>query len=153
MSADIKEQYDKVYRYCYLRVKNRETAEDITQETFLRYLENPRYHGKYETLKLLYTIAGNLCTDEFRRIKAQPLECDPFDSTDHETEWNTHIALKDSLSHLSAEDRELVLMRCVNQVPLGVLSELYGISRFALSRRLKKVLSILKYDLEKEGEE
>lgn len=43
MAFDIDEQYDKIYRFCYLRVKHRETAEDITQETFLRYLERPQY--------------------------------------------------------------------------------------------------------------
>ena len=36
MSISIDEQYDKVYRYCLLRVRHKETAEDITQETFLR---------------------------------------------------------------------------------------------------------------------
>ncbi|MCM1362233.1 MAG: RNA polymerase subunit sigma-24, partial [Clostridiales bacterium] len=45
MSFDISDQYDKIYRYCYLRVKKREIAEDITQETFLRYLERPQYHN------------------------------------------------------------------------------------------------------------
>ena len=53
---DIEEQYDKIYRFCYLRVRHRETAEDITQETFLRYLEHPQYHSLDKTLQLLYTI-------------------------------------------------------------------------------------------------
>lgn len=39
----IKEQYDKIYRYCYFKLHNRELAEDITQETFLRYLEKYRF--------------------------------------------------------------------------------------------------------------
>lgn len=69
MALDINEQYDKIYRFCYLRVSNRETAEDLTQETFLRYLEHPQYHNIDKTLQLLYTIARNLCNDEFRRKK------------------------------------------------------------------------------------
>ena len=35
MALDIEEQYDKIYRYCYYRLRNREQAEDITQETSL----------------------------------------------------------------------------------------------------------------------
>jgi len=33
---DLEEQYDKIYRYCYFKVRHCQTAEDITQETFLR---------------------------------------------------------------------------------------------------------------------
>ena len=38
MSLDIHEQYDKIYRYCYFKVNNRCLAEDLMQETFLRYV-------------------------------------------------------------------------------------------------------------------
>ncbi len=151
MSADLKEQYDKIYRYCYIRVQCRETAEDITQETFLRYLENPQYHGKNEMIRILYTIAGNLCTDEFRRKKSLPLPEEPSDDTDHEKLWTEHIALKEAVFSLSDEDRELVLLRYINDVPVGVLSSLYNVSRFSISRRLKKILSVLRKNLEKEA--
>ncbi len=36
MRADMDEQYDKIYRYCYMKLKHRQAAEDVTQETFLR---------------------------------------------------------------------------------------------------------------------
>ena len=38
--TDVEDQYDKIYRYCYFRLRDRQTAEDVTQGTFLRYLEN-----------------------------------------------------------------------------------------------------------------
>ena len=39
MHTDLDEQYDKIYRYCYMKLRHQQTAEDITQETFLRFLE------------------------------------------------------------------------------------------------------------------
>ena len=45
MAIDLREEYDKIFRYCYIRVRDRHTAEDLTQETFLRYLERPHYHS------------------------------------------------------------------------------------------------------------
>ena len=33
-NLDLEAQYDKIYRYCYFKLGSRETAEDITQETF-----------------------------------------------------------------------------------------------------------------------
>ena len=67
MSIDVEEQYDKIYRYCYFKLHNRQTAEDITQETFLRYFQRYDHVTGREALKCLYTIARNLCIDEYRR--------------------------------------------------------------------------------------
>ena len=53
-----------------------------------------------------------------------------------------------SASLLSPEDRELVLLRCVNGEPMAVLSKLYGQSRFALRRRLNGILKTLRDALE-----
>jgi len=40
-------------------------------------------------------------------------------------------------------NRELVLLRCVNETPMAVLCKLYGVSRFALRRRLNDILKTL----------
>ena len=45
----------------------------------------------------------------------------------------------------------MVLLRYVNGEPIGVISEITGMSRFAVSRRLKKVLGMLRKELEKEA--
>ena len=37
MVLDIEEQYEKIYRYCFYRLRSREQAEDVTQEAFLRW--------------------------------------------------------------------------------------------------------------------
>ena len=36
---DIEEYYDKIYRFCYYKVQSKELAEDLTQETFLRFFD------------------------------------------------------------------------------------------------------------------
>ena len=40
---DIEEQYDKIYHYCYFRLYDKQLAQDITQETFLRFLQRDLY--------------------------------------------------------------------------------------------------------------
>ncbi len=74
MTADLEEQYYKIYRYCYFRLHDRQTAEDITQEAFLRYFEQEQSQAVERILPWLYTVARNLCMDEFRRQKLRPLE-------------------------------------------------------------------------------
>ncbi len=70
---DLEEQYDKLYRYCYSKVHQRELAEDITQEAFLRFLESRYYVNNGKSLQYLYTTARNLCIDEYRKKKAVPI--------------------------------------------------------------------------------
>lgn len=150
MSFELNDQYDKIYRYCYLRVKKREIAEDITQETFLRYLERPQYHNINKTLQLLYTIAGNLCIDEFRKHPSSEISEDTVSDENIEENVLTNMSLHQALNRLPDEDREIILLRYVNDVPVNVISGLYNISRFAVNRKIKKILEVLHNDLEKE---
>ena len=69
--TDVEDQYDKIYRYCYFRLRDRQTAEDVTQGTFLRYLENYEAGTADQALRCLYTIARNLCVDEYRRCSRE----------------------------------------------------------------------------------
>jgi RNA polymerase sigma-70 factor (ECF subfamily) len=150
MPISIAEQYDKVYRYCYLRVRHKETAEDITQETFLRYLEHPHYNSVDKTLQLLYTIAGNLCNDEFRRTKTSELPEDKAADEDIESSVLADFELKQALAKLSDEDREIILLRYVNEVPVNVIAKLHNMSRFALNRRINSILGRMHEYLGKE---
>jgi RNA polymerase sigma-70 factor (ECF subfamily) len=149
VSLDLEAQYDKIYRYCYHKLHQRELAEDITQETFLRYFASDSCHGTEQTLRFLYTIARNLCVDEYRRHPTQPLE--ETYAVDHEEDTLTSLALRGALAALTEEERELVLLRYVNEVPVGVLCKLYDSSRFALYRRTQAVLKKLKESLGEEA--
>jgi len=150
VSSELSEQYDKIYRYCYVRVHSRETAEDLTQETFLRYLEHPQYSSSSKTMQLLYTIAGNLCTDHFRKHSTEELPEDLSSDEDLERSAISGITLRQALSSLDKQDRDMVLLRYVNEEPIGVISQLMGISRFAVNRRLSAVLKKLRESMGKE---
>ena len=141
MAIDIEEQYDKIYRYCYYRLRDRERAEDVTQETFLRWFASDTCRDKNQLLRYLYTVARNLCIDEYRRPVAQPL---PEDLPEQERDPLASLVLRAELDKLDPEDRELVLLRYVNEVPMAVLGQLYGLSRFALRRRLNGILKTLR---------
>lgn len=146
---DLEEQYDKIYRYCYFKVRQRELAEDITQETFLRFLESSGYTDTGRSLHYLYTIARNLCIDAHRRRPAEALEEEP-PGHDPEEDMVKQISIRLALSQLKDTDRELLLLRYANEVPVSVIGKLYGISRFAVYRKLLQASNNLKSNLEKE---
>lgn len=141
MAIDLEDQYDKIYRYCYCRLRDRDRAEEVTQETFLRWFASDTYRDRNQLLQYLYTVARNLCVDEYRRPVSLPLS---EDVPDRETDPLLSIALRTELDRLSQPDRELILLRYVNEVPMAVLSKLYGQSRFALRRRLNSILNTLR---------
>lgn len=147
---DYEAQYDKIYRYCYYKVNNQAVAEDITQETFLRFLENSTYKENGRELNYLYTIARNLCIDEYRKRVTEEL---PEDLALNGTEETVVEGLDMwyALQKLTPAERELMLLRFVNEVPIKVLCELFECSRFSLSRRIKQVLKKLRGYLDEKG--
>lgn len=138
MNIDFDEHYDKIYRYCYFKVKNQHVAEDITQETFLRFMESNHYKDVGRPLAYMYTIARNLCMDEFRKVPTEELKEDMrqggFEDAVVEKE-----NLKQAMNALTNEEQELLLLRYVNEISFLDLSKLYGKSRFALYRELSKI--------------
>ena len=135
---DIEEQYDKIYRFCYYRVKNKETAEDLTQETFLRFLKSP-YEERGERIRYLYTIARNLCTEEMRRERAEELPDDVSDDGLEAEKAAEKAQVNLALGRMSEEDRELLILRYMNEESLRDISRITGLSRFALYRKLNRV--------------
>ena len=149
MSFDIEEQYDKIYRYCYFKLHNRELAEDVTQETFLRYLEHYNCLTTVSALKYLYTIARNLCVDEYRKPRTEPMDESMLDYTMEET-LVTNLTVRMALSKLAPDEQELLLLRYVNEVPVSALGKIYGLSRFAIYRKITSASNKFREELRKE---
>lgn len=148
MSMDLDEQYDRIYRYCYYKVHNSHTAEDITQETFLRFFQ--RYSGKIIELPYLYTIARNLCIDEYRRSRHEEI-CEPDEEAGYDPSdiWTENIVLKRLISDLDEEEREILLLRYANGLSVKSICMITGLSRFAVHRRITAAVKTLRTELEK----
>ena len=150
---DLEDVYDKIYRYVYFKVKNQSIAEDITQEAFLHVISQK---GNFHDCRMnyLYTVARNLCIDEFRRVKPDSLPEDIDEiSPAQEDRLAEQIAMREAVAKLPPEDQEILLLRHVNNESAGTISKALGISRFALYRRLKKAEDELRAGLEACGYE
>ena len=135
---DLEEQYDKIYRFCYYRTQNREMAEDLTQETFLKFLKSD-YQERGIGIRYLYTIARNLCIEEARRKKQDPLPEDLSDEGKGADDIVEQIRVRQALMKLPDEDRDLIIMRFVNEESVKDICMFTGLSRFALYRKLKSL--------------
>ncbi|MCI5752086.1 MAG: sigma-70 family RNA polymerase sigma factor [Oscillospiraceae bacterium] len=131
--------YDKIYRYCFYRLRNSASAEDITQEAFLRYFaQNTDLNAAY-----IFTIAKNLCTDMFRQKQTEELS-DDYPSEDFSDKSDTKIAVRTALEKLDEQHREILVMRYIAEMSVNETAETLGISRFAVYRLEKSALSQMK---------
>lgn len=164
MPMDPGEQYDRIYRYCYFKLRDRELAEDMTQETFLRYLERYQCDSVQEAVRCLYTIARHLCVDEYRRHKPvsltgmqerqdgdRNLQTAYGEGSNEEEQTLLRLAVRKALAVLEEEEQELLLLRYGNEVSPATIGKLLGISRFAVYRRLTAASRKFKEQLGKEG--
>lgn len=149
MPKDIHEQYDKIYRYCYFKVKNAALAEDLTQETFLKYFNQNTYIDRGKQMAYLYTIARNLCTDSFRQKVTTPLAEEPS-ANDPIGKAELALALRQALNLLPSSEQEILLLRYANELSVGEIAAFTGLSRFTVYRKTKNALAILKSQLRKE---
>ena len=150
------DQYDRIFKYLYFHLHDRHMAEDMTQEAFLRFLGSRTYRDENRQLQYLYTIARNLCSQHYRdkTITYSLDEKMDFQETDgFENSLIQRMSLQNALQSLSPEERELIFLRYVNDVPVPVISGLYQISRFAVYRKLKGILQKVRIEMEADWNE
>lgn len=143
MSLELEDQYEKIYKYCYFKVKNKDVAEDLTQETFLKYFSQTSYINRGKQLAYLYTIAKNQCTDYFRR--QQPIAYDDnLVAVDEITSIENSLTVQQAVNLLSKDLQEIILLKFSNELGVGEIANVIGVSRFAVYRKLNNALKQLK---------
>lgn len=162
-NLDLEAQYDKIYRYCYFKVNDRSAAEDLTQETFLRYFSQTSYISRGKQLAYLYTIARNLCVDFYRNPRrqeegleviqesgstaksreiAEKLSESPMEQVE------TALHLQMAVGQLPAEQQELILLRYANGLSIKEICRITGLSRSSVYRMEKSAMQRLRRLLE-----
>ena len=155
---DIEQQYDKLLRYCYMKLRDRALAEDLTQETFIKFFESKDYHSIGKEMAYLYTIARNLCIDSFRKQKDELIEDLPTkiqempESRDKVEDIVDRISIEQALDSLTADEREAVVLRFSGELSVEDIAKTMGISRFAVRRRISSALEKLRKEMERNEE-
>ena len=144
---NLEDKYNKIYRYCYYRVRNKDVAEDLTQETFLRFFES-NYQEKGREMNYLYTIAKNLCINEIKNNVLTLQNEEIADESVFDEDLVEKIHIRNLLMKLPDDDREVLILRYMNGETVSDISKLLGISRFALYRKIQNAKKELKNMLE-----
>lgn len=141
--------YDKIYGYCYRHVNHRETAQDLTQEVFLRvllHLENYRHYGKFENY--LYVIAGNLCRDYYRKRHVLSLEALELQEEERGfVRTEEQIVIEQALKKLPEQEREIILLRFYQDLRIKDIAKILGLKLSTVKYHLKRAQERLEDEL------
>ncbi|WP_144675136.1 sigma-70 family RNA polymerase sigma factor [Desulfitobacterium sp. LBE] len=139
--------YPDILRYCLWHTPNRPTAEDATQDTFLkaiRHLDAYVHRGKFRAY--LYKIAANVCIDYSRKKIPEQLLGD-WPEYDHQLERvESDANLVWLLRSLPDEQREVVLLRFAHELKVREIAEVIGVPMRTVQSRLRHALKRLEKD-------
>lgn len=114
--------WEPVYRYIYFKVQNRQEAEDITQETFVRtlsYLSKNHIHpGNFNNF--LKKVALNIIKDRWRmknkhgpRVRLDAINPEESAISDDTEIFALRELIQNGLDSLSAEQRTVIELRII----------------------------------------
>lgn len=148
-----------VYTYIYYRVGEQMTAEDLTAEVFVRLVGKIHTFtpGQRPILAWLYTIAGNLVADHYRRkgrVSWEPLN-ETVRSNGHSPahvvqKAQEHDRLVAALEQLTEEQRQVVLLKFVERRSNAETAAIVGKTEGAVKALQHRALDALRRTLEKD---
>jgi RNA polymerase sigma-70 factor (ECF subfamily) len=146
---------DMVFAICLRMLRDRETALDATQETFLTvFRKADRYQAKAAFSTWLYRVAVNTCYDQMRRTKRRqadrlPETHDPVDirSTDPFEAADLRPTIEEALSNLNDEFRSTVVLVDLQGMSLEQASDILEVPQGTVKSRLFRARKQLAQEL------
>ena len=159
--------HGRLYNFIYRFVGDRETAEDIVQETFLRaFRKRDEYRAIANFSTWLFTIAGNLAKSELRRRKrGRMISAERDEETDTGMELPDESARPDKVAESSSADvqiqnainsltnnyRQVILLRDVEGMSYQEISEIVDCPVGTVKSRVNRARLKLQQKLKSEG--
>lgn len=161
----IKRHESKIYGFIYSKIPDRDIANDIFQDTFIKViktLKSNSYNEEGKFLPWVMRISHNLVVDHYRKTKKMPMfrETEEFSifsimSDDSLTIENKIISeqvemdLKKLIEELPADQKEVLVMRMYQDKSFKEISESTGVSINTALGRMRYALMNLRKVIDK----
>lgn len=152
----VRKHYNDILQYCAYHCLDQNQAEDLTQEVFVRFftrLSQYRYQGK--TKNYLYTIAGNLCKNHYKKQRETPVPDDILAESGnlekgHENGVVERLAMEDALAQLPPHVKSVIELYYFQELKLREIASILKIGLPLVKYRLRQGKKHLRKLLEKE---
>lgn len=161
----IQRHQSKVYGFIYSKIGDRDLADDLFQDTFIKViktLKSNSYNEEGKFLPWVMRIAHNLIIDHFRRNKKMPLfrETEEFSifsimSDNNPTIENKMIVeqvesdLRKLIEELPQDQKDVLMMRMYQDLSFKEISEITGVSINTALGRMRYALMNLRKVIDK----
>jgi RNA polymerase sigma-70 factor (ECF subfamily) len=165
LSVLIKRHESRIYGFIYSKIADRDTSNDIFQDTFIKViktLKSKSYNEEGKFLPWVMRIAHNLIIDHFRKNKKMPLfrETEEFsifsimsdDSPSIENKIiseQVEIDIKRLIDELPNDQKEVLMMRMYQDMSFKEISEITGVSINTSLGRMRYALMNLRKVIDK----
>ncbi len=165
LSILIKKHQSKIYGFIYSKMPDRDVADDIFQDTFIKViktLKSNSYNEEGKFLPWVMRISHNLIVDHFRKNKKMPMlrETEEFSvfsiltdtSLNAEGRIITDVIEKDLqkiILELPEDQKEVLMMRIYQDLSFNEIAELTGVSINTALGRMRYALMNLRKIIEK----
>ena len=146
--ASLMRQYQRlVYTVGYQFVHDPHTAEDLTQETFLKFFRSfKRYQHRGKCSAFLYAIASNNCKDYYRKAKEQYMEEVPEKAgTDQDMDTaEIRMDVETAVARLPEELRETAILFFFQNLKQKEIAKLLDIKLSLVKYRVNRAKKLLR---------
>lgn len=147
--GEVYEQYyDRIYKYTYTILLDREMAEDVVSETFLLALKHYDSYdpGKASIATWLSRIAHNQAINlvrsaSYKKRAEMPEYYEPADTGETSRAAEDRHLITELYSRLTEEEREFLNMRFVMDLKDSEIAGMIGISAKAVNKRYQRLLA------------
>ena len=140
---------NNLFRLCLFMLKNEADAEDVIQETFIKYLQkSPVFTDTEHEKAWLFRVASNTCLDLLRHQKRHPME--KLDVAKYMSTEPENMEILDALLELPEKYRLALILYYVEGYRINEIAEMIRKSPSAVKMRLQKGRSLLKNAYRKE---
>lgn len=154
----VAERQDWLFRFAYMRIGNREDAEDVVQEVLLGVFRRLREKTKVDSVEqYLIRSISNACTDYFRR---KPMKIVSLDNAEHisvnESDRQIHeeyMRINKLLDSLPDEQAEIVRLKCYDELTFKQIAELLSIPEPTAKSRYRYAIMHIQQMIKKKGDE
>lgn len=154
----VAERQDWLFRFAYMRIGNREDAEDVVQEALLGVFRRLREKTKVDSMEqYLIRSVSNACTDYFRRKSMKVVSLDdvehiPVNESDRQIH-EEYMRISKLLDSLPDEQAEIVRLKCYDELTFKQIAELLHIPEPTAKSRYRYAIMHIQQMIKKKGDE